>query len=299
MATKPIAFPFTLLILAVICIAGGLETASAANGDSSMTQPKHFFVRLLGTRPNWPNDMTPAEEKIMSDHFDYLKALVAKKKVLVAGPCFDPVFGLLILQVESDSEAVAIMKEEPSNKTGLMTYQMQPMILSLFAHSVPKGRYAQDPSDKNLHKEVVVHGTPADVWNAWTTTDGVRSFFAPGANVELRSGGLFEVYFNMAVPYGSRGSEDCRILSYLPSQMFSFEWNAPPQFGPLRDIHTQVILQFSPVGPDSTRVEFSQIGWGKGEDWDKLYIYFDRAWSFVLDNLKKRFDTGPIDMSKD
>jgi|WetSurMetagenome_2_1015567.scaffolds.fasta_scaffold255313_1 uncharacterized protein YndB with AHSA1/START domain/uncharacterized protein YciI len=298
MATKPKVHAFTILILAIIAIGAGCHTASAANGDSAMPQTKHFFVRLLGTRPDWPNNMTPAEEKIMDDHFAYLKALVAKKKVLVAGPCFDPVFGLMILQVESDSEAVAIMKEEPSNKTGLMTYQMQPLRLSLFAHHIPKDRYALDPSDKNLHKEMTVHATPAEVWKAWTTNDGLTSFFAPGANVELRPGGLFEIFFNMAIPYGSRGSEDCRILSYLPEKMFSFEWNAPPQFGPLRVIHTQVILLFSPVGSDSTKVEFSQIGWGKGEEWDKLYTYFDRAWSFVLDNLKKRFDTGPIDMSK-
>ncbi|UCD95158.1 MAG: SRPBCC domain-containing protein, partial [Candidatus Zixiibacteriota bacterium] len=79
----------------------------------------------------------------------------------------------------------------------------------------------------------------------------------------------------------------------LPKEMLSFEWNAPPSFGPLRDKRTQVIIQFDEVKPGNVKVDFAQLGWGKGEKWDELYDYFDRAWSSVLGNLKKRFTEGP------
>jgi uncharacterized protein YndB with AHSA1/START domain len=158
-------------------------------------------------------------------------------------------------------------------------------------------RYMTDQSNKILRKEMVVPASLEQAWKAWTTTEGVRTFFSSDANVELAVGGPYEIYFDLEKPYGSRGSEDCKVLSYLPTEMLSFEWNAPPEFGELRGMHTIVVLQFQEVGPGQVKVILSQLGWGKGEEWDKLYDYFDKAWSWVLGNLKKRFVAGPIDWS--
>ena len=47
-----------------------------------------------------------------------------------------------------------------------------------------------------------------------------------------------------------------------------------------------------------TRVTLHHTGWGDGDEWDKAYAYFDRAWTNVLANLKKRFETGPYDWSE-
>lgn len=158
-------------------------------------------------------------------------------------------------------------------------------------------RYVKDQSSRILPKEMVVPASLEEVWNAWTTTEGVKTFFSSEAEVELAVGGPYEIYFDLEKPYGLRGSEDCRVLSYLPMGMFSFEWNAPPEFGELRGKHTVVVLQFEDVRPGQVKVVLSQLGWGRGKDWDKLYDYFDKAWSWVLGNLKKRFAAGPIDWS--
>ncbi len=264
-----------------------------------MPKPQYYLVQLHGTREGWPGDITPDEEKVMSEHFDYLKKLTAKKKVYMAGPVFEAKFGLIVLAVASEAEAREIMDNEPSVKTGLHTYTLSSMRVSLLVDHRSPDRYASDPSDRVIQKEVTVPATIDQVWQAWTTTEGVNTFFSPNAKVDLRIGGPFEIYFLMENPYGSRGSEDCRILAYLPKKMLSFEWNAPPQFGDLRDKRTQVILEFESIDAVHTKVVLSQIGWGKGEDWDKLYDYFDRAWGQVLGNFKKRFEDGPIDWSKD
>src|SRR4030067_164514 len=159
-------------------------------------------------------------------------------------------------------------------------------------------RYAEECSYKILHKEVVVPATLDQVWQAWTTTEGTRTFFSSSTRVELRLGGAYEVYFLLDQPYGSQGSEECKILSFLPKKMLSFEWNAPPHFGELRNKHTQVILRFDQITPELVKVTFDQLGWGKGEEWDKLYQYFDKAWDQVLNNLKKRFVAGPLDWTR-
>lgn len=155
----------------------------------------------------------------------------------------------------------------------------------------------KDQSDRILRKETVVPATLEEVWNAWTTTEGVKTFFSPEAKVELAVGGSFENYWDMEAEYGSRGSEGCRVLSYLPMEMLSLSWNAPLDFGELRNVYTIVVLQFREIEPGKVKVVLSEHGWGKGEDWDKLYDYFDRAWSQVLGNLKKRFVAGPIKWS--
>ena len=94
---------------------------------------EHFFVRLLGTRENWPNDMTPDEEKIMTEHFHYLKDLVKQRKVLMAGPVFEPVFGLIIVEAQSKAEARALIEIDPSVTGGLHTFEIHPMRVSLMA----------------------------------------------------------------------------------------------------------------------------------------------------------------------
>jgi len=120
-------------LLIIVIIAGCAGTTPTTEGDSIMPQQENYFVKLLGTRNGWPENMTAEEERIMSEHFVYLRDLTEKKKVLVAGPVFEPVFGLVILQVASKDEAVAIMTEEPSVKQGVHTYEIYPMRVSLRA----------------------------------------------------------------------------------------------------------------------------------------------------------------------
>jgi uncharacterized protein YndB with AHSA1/START domain/uncharacterized protein YciI len=233
--------------------------------------------------------MMPDEEKIMGEHTEYIQKLVRQKKVLVAGPCFDPVFGLAILLVETPEEAHEIMKNDPSVKSGLMRYELQPMRASFIAEIPDPERYVANPSDRILRTETVVPASLSDVWKAWTTTEGVKSFFSDHATIELKLGGKFEVLFLMDRTYGEQGSEDCFILSFLPMSMLSFEWNTPPEFGPLRDKRTVVVLQFEELSPREVRVILTEHGWGTGSEWDAVYDYFNRAWPFVLKNLKERF----------
>jgi hypothetical protein len=77
--------------------------------------------------------------------------------------------------------------------------------------------------------------------------------------------------------------------------MLSFDWNAPPHLPEARAQRTFVVLRFEPLGERSTRIRLHHTGWGDGGEWDKAHDYFERAWGGVLGNLKKRFETGPVD----
>jgi uncharacterized protein YndB with AHSA1/START domain len=152
--------------------------------------------------------------------------------------------------------------------------------------------------DRAINKEVTVSAHVGDVWKAWTTAEGAGSFFAPRAKIELALGGRFELYFDLEAAEGSRGSEGCRILSYLPEEMISFDWNAPPQFPELRGQHTWVVVMLHKPAVNSVRVRLVHLGWRQGEEWDRLHRYFERAWDVVLQRLRQRFSTGPLDWSQ-
>ncbi|HXE74927.1 MAG TPA: SRPBCC domain-containing protein [Candidatus Xenobia bacterium] len=150
---------------------------------------------------------------------------------------------------------------------------------------------------RSLRKQVTVAAPLAEVWNAWTTTEGVTGFFAPAAKVEARIGGPYEIYFGLSQPEGQRGSEGCKVHSVVPMKLLAFEWNAPPSIPTIRDsgVHTLVVIELEEAGPKQTRVTMTHTGWGVGEDWDKTYAYFDRAWEAVLSNLQYRFEVGRVE----
>jgi hypothetical protein len=76
---------------------------------------------------------------------------------------------------------------------------------------------------------------------------------------------------------------------------FAVTWSAPWEFGVLRSLRTIVFLRFEELGSKKVKVHFAQIGFGEGEQWDKLFDYFAEAWDIVLGRLEKRFSDGPID----
>ncbi len=149
--------------------------------------------------------------------------------------------------------------------------------------------------ERAIDERITVKAGVADVWKAWTTSEGIKTFFAPDAKVELRVDGPFEIYINPLADPGMRGADNMRIIGFQENKMLSFTWNAPPSLPEARKQRSVVIVRFISRGDDLTDVTIHHVGWGDGGEWDKAYAYFAKAWPSVLKNLKKRFDDGPVD----
>jgi uncharacterized protein YndB with AHSA1/START domain len=80
-------------------------------------------------------------------------------------------------------------------------------------------------AERMIEKQGVVQAPIAEVWKAWTTREGVKSFFAPDANIDARSGGPFEIYMNPYAEPGMKGADDMRFLALQEPTMLSFTWN--------------------------------------------------------------------------
>lgn len=142
-------------------------------------------------------------------------------------------------------------------------------------------------SSKRIYKKTLIPSSRETVWWKWTTHEGLLSFFGRDNSIELTPGGAFEIYFLMDNPPGLRGSEGCKVLSYLPQEMLSFSWNAPPRYADVRasDYRTWVVIQLKEASPSKTEITLTHLGWPDDLAWEPVYDYFDSAWESVLEEL--------------
>ena len=165
------------------------------------------------------------------------------------------------------------------------------MILTFIAlfSQLTIGQETMRIADKQIKKTKLINEPVEKVWWRWTTHEGLKTFFGADNKIELKPGGAFEIYFLMSNPVGLRGSEGCKVLSYVPNQMFSFSWNAPPQHKELRESEykTWVAVTFKKISGKQTEITLTHLGWPDDEKWTVLFNYFNTAWDAILDNLSK------------
>ena len=152
-----------------------------------------------------------------------------------------------------------------------------------------------------LHKSAIVPAAPADVWAAWTTTEGIRTFLAPDGKVEAKAGGAYEVWFTPDAAAGARGCDGCTVVSVDPPKKLVFTWSFPPAIPELRSTGAKgrVTVELLPASVgDTTLVTLVHDGFPEGEPGERGRAYFDKAWDAVLSRLRERFTRGPVDWSR-
>ncbi|WP_281225971.1 YciI family protein [Flavobacterium aquiphilum] len=87
---------------------------------------KHFVLHLLPSRPDFAKTMSEEELAIMQDHIAYWMDLMNKGKVLAFGPVLDPkeVYGLGIVEVDSEEEVQEFIANDPAGKINKYEYHL-------------------------------------------------------------------------------------------------------------------------------------------------------------------------------
>lgn len=133
-----------------------------------------------------------------------------------------------------------------------------------------------------VYTDTTVDADLETVWDDWTTAEGLESFFAPKAIVDLKPGGAYEIWFLPDAPEGQRGADNGVVLGYQDKRMIQFTWAMPPYMPEIRPSMTVVQVWFVPVSDTQTRVRLFHTGFGDGEDWEKARDYFAKSWPDVL-----------------
>lgn len=150
-------------------------------------------------------------------------------------------------------------------------------------------------SNKKIVKTKVFNQSLVKLWWRWTTHEGLKTFFGSDNKISLYPNGEFEIYFILNNPIGKKGSEGCKILSYLPEKYLSFSWNAPPEFEAIRslDYKTWVCIEFKAISSNQSELILTHLGWPLDDSFNPVFNYFDNAWDIVFASLSK-FDTKQV-----
>lgn len=92
------------------------------------------LIPFLLNEENW----TERENQIVTEHFHQLQELCKQGIVILAGRTLvmeESGFGIVILEVDSEEEARAIMESDPAVKHGVMTATLFPYRVALFRDS--------------------------------------------------------------------------------------------------------------------------------------------------------------------
>ena len=99
-----------------------------------MAQINHYYAIINPYRQDFITNPKEEEDKIMSDHFYYLKSLQKQKKLFLAGPTLIPEdpFGLIILETKTEEDARELLEKDPSVIAGIQQIaDLRPIQLSL------------------------------------------------------------------------------------------------------------------------------------------------------------------------
>lgn len=152
---------------------------------------------------------------------------------------------------------------------------------------------------RSIRFEVIIPGSPQQVFESWTTEAEANRFFGISSNIEPQVGGLYEIKFEGQLPDGrAPGTRGTQILHFEENKALAFEWQAPFFADELNTspLPTWVELTFEPQpGVDhSTVLTFIHFGFGEGEAWDRVYTFFERNWFEVLFRLRALYESGSL-----
>ncbi|MDP8980485.1 MAG: SRPBCC domain-containing protein [Acidobacteriota bacterium] len=144
---------------------------------------------------------------------------------------------------------------------------------------------------RRLQFEVMVPASAAKVWEAMSTTDGLITWLAPDAKVDLRPGGDWLALFPGTAGGGT-------IISFIAGRRIEISALAPAAFPTVRKERTNALFELEPVDAGSTLVRLTQTGWKDGPEWDKAFDYLAGGNAQLMAGLRQRFITGPVDWKR-
>ena len=92
--------------------------------------PEYLYL-IHPFRDGFFEQPTPEEEIIMEEHFQYLKQASEIGTVILAGPCLDNTFGIIVFIAANDEAAQTFMFTDPAIMKNVMMAELHPLRISL------------------------------------------------------------------------------------------------------------------------------------------------------------------------
>jgi len=137
----------------------------------------------------------------------------------------------------------------------------------------------------------VIAAPRAEVWKAFTTTEGVKSWMVAQADIQMKNGGLWKTKYGKEGTLGDDRTIVNEVLAYDPERMFSIRIHTPPKGFPFMNAYKEMwtVVYFEDAGDGKTKVTCRGNGFTDTEESKKLRAFFEGGNKQTLEMLVKRF----------
>ena len=136
--------------------------------------------------------------------------------------------------------------------------------------------------------EVNIEASVDDVWAAFTTTKGLKSWVAPLADIDFKVGGKWRANYNKDGKLGDATTIENTILSFDPKRMLSLKATGFPDGFQFKDAakETWSVFYFTPVSEMKTKITVVGLGYNDTEQSKKMRAFFETANKYSMDQLR-------------
>lgn len=142
-----------------------------------------------------------------------------------------------------------------------------------------------------LVTERLIEASVAEVWRAWTTTEGIKSWMVAEGDIDLKVGGLMRTGYQAGTDLAGPNAIHNTIIAYDPERMLAIRVSRAPEKFPFKKAISEVwtVIYLSPVSPKQTQVTVRMLGYRDDEEHNKMREFFAYGNKVTLDALEKRF----------
>ncbi len=139
--------------------------------------------------------------------------------------------------------------------------------------------------------EGIVDASLDQVWTAWATSEGLRSWLAPHAEIDLRVGGLMRTNYSAQGQLGDAQTIENTILSLEPQRMISIKVSKAPDTFPFPNAIRQMwsVIYFEAAGPSRTTVREVSLGFSADQESQRMRAFFNQGNATTLSQLQRHF----------
>jgi uncharacterized protein YndB with AHSA1/START domain len=155
--------------------------------------------------------------------------------------------------------------------------------------------YTEPNGNRVIRLAIDIAAPAEDVWRAFTTAEGWKSFAVAFASVDMQVGGLIETSYNPKAQVGDPDNIKNEIVAYAPGRILAIRCvQAPRNFAHKQEFFgTSTLIEVVPLKKRKTQVVITAAGYRVGQAYDDLFKMFRWGNAYTLEKLRQSFEGAP------
>ena len=148
-------------------------------------------------------------------------------------------------------------------------------------------------ADQPLVHSAIVDAHVREVWRAWTTTEGIKSWMVAEGDVDLKIGGKIRTAYKAGTDLAGPDAIENTIIAFDPGRMLSIRNTKAPEKFPFKKAISEVwtVIYLETEGATKTKVTVRMLGYKRDQESIQMRRFFMEGNKQTLDALVARFQS--------